>query len=584
MQCECKVARGLVLRAAIGAASLALAIPAHADVGFADEYMKRLKMYQTVQPIGETPFGENVNLYTGELGFNQVDVESEGHGPTLVLAREYQSQRQYADPINTLDDWKLSIPRMETMSKGGWQVSTFPNNPGPPVASDARCTQFGMPYDAHNEQHLWWHGYELITERNQRQQVLFRAAGTAAPTGIVVGGNTLTHFPAMTQQNWVIGCLPQTSNGKPGEGFLAVSPDGTRYHFTHLVSAPATTVYEYDPDLKLPIKHHRSLQVLYVTRIEDRFGNYLTYQYDDTRLISIVGSDGRKATLLWNPGTGDNDQTLKQIILQPDSAQPRKWDYTYQGSRLRYVKLPDGSQWSFALQEANVLALPTDTCGTRAPGDSTGPQTVSTVGHPSGLVGTFVMAGKFHARSYVPSNCDPVPPSLEVQETNFPLFSTSSLISKTLSGPGIASSTWTYTYSAPVGSTTEDACAQANTCQDWRTVEVKDPDGDRIRYTLSTRWGALESKLLKTESFEGAAGVPLRTETVEYAAPNAGPYPASLGGTGQVWQTNSLKSTTWTPERKRTIVQQGTTYTWRANAFDEFAHPTNITRASAPAP
>ena len=48
-----------------------------------DEYMRRLKVYQTVQPSGETPFGEQINLYTGDLTFRQADVIVEGTGPTI---------------------------------------------------------------------------------------------------------------------------------------------------------------------------------------------------------------------------------------------------------------------------------------------------------------------------------------------------------------------------------------------------------------------------------------------------------------------------------------------------------------------
>lgn len=34
-----------------------------------------------MQPLGETPFGESINLYSGELSFNQVDIQLEGQGP-----------------------------------------------------------------------------------------------------------------------------------------------------------------------------------------------------------------------------------------------------------------------------------------------------------------------------------------------------------------------------------------------------------------------------------------------------------------------------------------------------------------------
>ena len=61
---------------------------AWADVTPEEEYTKRINIYRTVQPLGQSPFGENINLYTGEATFSQTDIKLEGVGPPIIISRE----------------------------------------------------------------------------------------------------------------------------------------------------------------------------------------------------------------------------------------------------------------------------------------------------------------------------------------------------------------------------------------------------------------------------------------------------------------------------------------------------------------
>lgn len=141
-------------RIALAVVACLLSGLANADVTQADEYMKRLKIYQTVQPAGDTPFGEQVNLYTGELTFRQADISLEGTGPTISLVRTTLSA-QTSDGVQRpaeMGSWQLSIPRIETMTGAPLQAQPL----GPPgqnwvvgPANDpqryARCTKFNRP-------------------------------------------------------------------------------------------------------------------------------------------------------------------------------------------------------------------------------------------------------------------------------------------------------------------------------------------------------------------------------------------------------------------------------------------------------
>src|SRR4030095_3858066 len=94
-----------------------LVTTAHAaEVTSADEYNKRLKIYQTLSPGGAPPFGEQINLYTGELSFQQTDVSFPGIGPDITITRSTGTslEDRSLDPL-AFGNWDISIPRIETL-------------------------------------------------------------------------------------------------------------------------------------------------------------------------------------------------------------------------------------------------------------------------------------------------------------------------------------------------------------------------------------------------------------------------------------------------------------------------------------
>lgn len=547
----------------------------HADVTQADEYMKRLKIYQTVQPVGDTPFGEQINLYTGELTFNQSDVVLEGTGPTISLVRGKQSA-QTSESVQrpaAAGSWQLSIPRIETLTATGWTVGKAddPNR-------YARCTHFDRPHSDKLLNIEWWNGMEMMLEDGSQQSILKRAPQNTAQPAMNLNGQAVV-FPAVTQQNWQVGCLPNTSNGQPGEGFLVVSPEGTKYWFDRLYYEPVETIYEYVFDVIL--KQHRALATMYVTRIEDRFGNYVTYQYTGDKLSSITASDGRSVSLQWRV----DSPVVDTITVQPGPKQ-RVWRYEYSQAdalqaNLSAVVLPDQSRWSFGQISGSGSLSSTELskCTTRTLPNQVNGNTF-TITHPSGLVGEFTLTGIWHARSYVPSYCH-YPQQMqefEPYEDTPPLFGIGSLTRKTFSGPGLPTKTWEYRYPVAQGSTTTDPCAAMQTCPDTVWVDVVDPAGNRTRYLHSNRFDETEGKLLRTDVYQGETTL-LRSETFGYAASSGGPYPAFIGGTMVGGNYNGAKDS-FTPLKRRDVFQQGIVFTWQANSFDTFANPLSETRSN----
>jgi hypothetical protein len=576
------VAAALVMAPMLGGSALAQELGAAVT--------ERIKVRSTVQPLGPTPFGEKINMYTGSLSFTQTDVEYPGTGPTILLTRSFNTQMRFVQSYSFFGDWALDIPRIETIVRrptatlgtpgGNWIVAPLPGG-------SARCSQLDRPYEADESQYLWWHGYDLIMPGSTRTLML-AASGLPMPS-VSLGGTPVT-FKGTTPDNWRIGCLAATSNGQAGEAFLVVDPEGTKYFLDYLIGRDAGDVLEFDGGTTI---HHRiMLAAMMVSRIEDRFGNYLTFSYSGSRLTGITASDGRSVSVAWRAGP---DDLVDSITVQSGGTQPRTTTYEYTTINslpvLTGVVLPDASRWGFSNLGKAVGSFQPIGCGQRTFNPATPVSTgfTSTLTHPSGLTGQFTLKNTYHGKSYVPGACDSAP---SFHEANHPVFSTYSLTAKQLSGPSLSARTWSYTYAPVQASASYDSCAATSSCPDTKWVDVVAPDGVRTRYTFSNRYTELEGKELSAEVFAAGTGTLVQTTAQTYASPTAGPYPTSIGTTMVPGNSNELLEQSIAPLNSSTTTQDGTAFSWRvANGcggypycFDAFGRPTQVIKSSAPAP
>lgn len=575
------------------------------------EFQKRIKVSEEIQPVGEHPFGESISLYNGALSFEENDIKLTGQGPDIELTRSFHSadapaQSVYYDFIdNAFVDWSLETPRIETLSAASGTANVDP----PATArwffiSDAqRCSSSGgapdefvsfkgtvITYKADD----WWHGYQLVVPGSGSQDLLTRDAGNAQVPAMTGSDGNPVMFPLVTKARWAVGCTPATSNGQPGEGFVAVSPDGTKYYMDVLLYKKTDYMATGGGGAL-----HRRLATMNVSRVVDRFGNSLTYSYDGNgNLTEIDGSDGRKVTLAYetwqNPAKDPFGNyydpvayRVHSITVQPASATPRTWTYSYDTNpvipRLNRVQLPDGSAWTFNLD--GFAPLPADgalivnqgcTYQLR-PQDAV--TSTGSITHPAGVTGTFTLQTTIRGRSYVPAVCLRVNGA---DENRFQaVYKQNSLIQRTLSGAGIGTQSWTYSYSSP-----NDSWSTCTTgCPTTVTTEMVDPSNRTTRYTFSNRFDASESLLLQSDYFSaGDTSAIVRSEASAYALPAADgsspwPWPAMLGRS-QILAVNADQMGRLTPVTTRTTVQDGDTYTWAAQSFDAFANPAQVTRSN----
>lgn len=564
-----------------------------------DEYSKLINSASNITPLNAHPFGESIDLYTGALSFSVTDISVPGFGPTLSVGRTLKAAEYSADATDAVSgggnwrpfgEWDLDIPRIETNAAfapnlSGWQT----DNSSVATASN-RCTIFRAPPPAVStspqsfawDPVTWWYGYHLMVPGYGDQLLLNRVDGTNshAPTS----GN----YPIVTKQDWMIGCGVTASDG--GEGFLAVAPDGTQYTFAHLVYRPMPALTKpngaspnsvgVQPFVSEVDFIARDSAAMYVTKIQDRFGNTLTYNWSGNNLTSIVASDGRQLNFTYVSST----PRIQTITQQASDTPVRTWTYSYNanGLSLTGVQLPDGSAWSYQMGTLESTGIYTEG-GSCVNNTAPNLQSVSTTGSmttPTGLSATFTITPTLHGRSYVPKACwSPYTGSTVTYAEQPNIYYQFSITSEVISGPGLPTQTWTWNYSAPNQGWLSDPCASSQTCTATVYTDVVDPSNHAVRYTFSNRYDASEGLLQRKDQYSGAAGTTiLRSETDTYAA-GGGSWPGSYGGDLQR-RLNHASVQQVSPLSTRAITQDGVTFTFTANSFDNYARVTQQTESS----
>ncbi|KFN40982.1 RHS repeat domain-containing protein, partial [Arenimonas oryziterrae] len=583
-------------------------------VEFKDEYSKQIKSAEQVGALGPDMFGEETNFYTGTTEFRATDVSLPGNYSVPVSVGRRFTMDKMGQPLfnGAFGDWDLDIPHLQGIfAKNVWQSSKYnspnsrcsvgANNAQPPTVSHQSISWSGTEY---------WSGNTLYVPGAGSQEML-SANATNNPTGPTDGKT----YYWVTNNQWYFSCLSATANGVAGEAFLAVAPDGTTYKFDWVVKRDyaAITKTTQLPELMMAQSSQASVdgpgeiepnviansyilprQEFWImpTEITDRHGNTVHYTYDSAnpwRLKSIetdwgthVG-DGRKITLTYN--------AAGKVSTVSDGT--RTWTYTYVTGgpmvTLSSVTLPDNSAWQIHLDDLDYAFVTTDpepfSCenmGALYPSARTGTMT-----HPSGATGTFYFEAQRHGRSYVTKVCDTYDPAYSNFAVYPKWYDVIALKTKTISGPGMTTAQWAYTY-GPANASFADECASG--CPTTRTVEVSAPAGEYIRYTFGNKFLVNEGKLLKVERGSGPTGILTTEDTTYLLDPTGQIYPTLIGSSP--YFKGDRTSEKLTPTTVRTITQQGATFTWQvpnsclkggsaAYCFDVYANPTKITRTSA---
>jgi hypothetical protein len=278
---------GLLALASFGASSSAPVMPYQ-------EYGKRLKAAGMAGPLKSDLFGESVSLYNGATEFTVVDIDLPGNSSLPVrLSRRFNvtSRRDPALGGSGYWDWEFPFLTSNNWLEGS---SATPN----------QCSQFWRPYVPTGfEQSDFWHGSQMYMP-GQGTQELFWIGHTApnAPPYVVPTSGGPYYWG--TRNNYRLSCLSNTSNGFPGEAFVAVDTQGTRYYFDVGVKIDLEPMYKrVAMSFEGLTPHHRYKTYLLIRRVEDRFNNWVNYSWSGSQLQSITSNDGRSIALTYNGST-----------------------------------------------------------------------------------------------------------------------------------------------------------------------------------------------------------------------------------------------------------------------------------------
>jgi RHS repeat-associated protein len=553
---------------AIGLLLFGVSCAAQAALTETEEWARRIKSSEAIAALGSDLFGDSTSFYDGSTTFSVTDIDLPGNNALPVRMTRTLTAAS-ADTIPTyvgtlMGYWDLDLPYISGVfsKQYGWKLGGS--------QPYARCSRPDEPVSLIDNQGItwdYWAGNFLHVPGRGTHALLVSYRGARPSDGQTTTMGTIDFAQVRC------GVALANSGSAPGfsgEGFQVLTTDGTTYTFDWMTTRGFSTLVR-GGGLGTSQQQLGRVEVrLYPTRVQDRFGNTVTYHWTGTHLDSITASDGRAITFGYNA----NDR------IATATANGRTWQYSYVGSTsstLTSVVLPDNSSWTLSTSQLNLIYDSTNTskppCNLLKSWES-GIARTFVFKHPSGATGEFTFSPTRHGRTRVSNKCFQEPGTNYIEYGPPILRDTFALTHKKLYGPGLPAQDWSMSYSAAVGGYA-DCCAP-----DAKTVTVTNPDASSTVYTYGTRYYLDEGKLLHSQTYD-PAGTLVRDESHDYAInPASPPYPAVMGALGLL-DEDAFADTHVVPRTRTTLSQEGDSYTNAVNSFDSFAREVSVTRSNS---
>ncbi len=557
------------------------------------EWDRRNEISSNLTPLGLNLLGDSIDPHTGSISFEHTDVSLPGNSSLPVaLTRKLTQGHYYRSTVDAeFGDWSYDVPRLSVVTA---KTSASPISEW----TGTRCTNpsavFGPVTTGTSSQNVTF-------PVEYSNGLLLEAPGFGSQQVLAKTTNVTTPFPTsvnfVTAQNWKLTCGLANDGG---DGFIGHAPDGSTYRFDRYVQ------YDNRRQGRIVIDGGnanaigaigRVKAMLMATQITDVNGNWVKYVYDSSnRLTQIHANDGRSITLTYS-GTSK--------LVATATANGRTWTYNYTTASvsdpfletsstnkqiLSTVVRPDNLSWSFNLVGMHHRPYPGRLC--HNPGGS------MSLTHPNGVTGTFNIAETKHRRGFAEwetvttlkcTNAFVNPATPTYYDVYHGPMETMSVTQKTISGPGIPTSNWTYTYEQdidadryPVGHQFEGHPIASSETDPTNWTKVTGPTG--IEKTYYHFWPEqyasatydFGSKLDRLEIRASAGGTVLETQTIDYIStgiygstyiPNSYPFSPS----GNIISPRS----SGTPVRQAKVITQRDGDTWT----QEFTY--NTTQSSS---
>jgi hypothetical protein len=564
---------------------------------YGEESARRVAVAERIEPVGAAAFGEQLSLYNGTLKFRTVDVSlPSNNGLKVEFARLLGGNAS-----ENFWGWDIDVPKisglMPTDWTGGW-------TPDPP---ETAYNQAGVPF----AKRYYWSGFTLQVD-GESTPLLYRGSDTRIATP---GGSS--DFRFMTKAGWALRVVPAASG--VGSTLIAFAPDGTKYYFDHLVTSFYSVVQHptkfrtvvnsgpgYSVTSVFPEVLDRNQQTLFVSRIEDRFGNWVNYEWQGARLARIYANDGREIVIA-------SDKVLPQVSEAVDdryevrtvTASGRVWQYNSTVNASGFITWtvtnPDLSTWAYEGSPDGPIGYAREYTGTdfvqhsllhdimtctKAYDFTANQSKTLKVKNPSGATATYQLVPMRHGRTNVPYGCMQMSDDQNTWNNLFTAFDDVwSLVKKTVTGVGLQTLETTYRYEGLASAYEPSAAAlvapgETLSLPNYKTVTVTEPDGRSMKLVYGRDWGTNEGFLMSVRAYS-AQGQLLRQTDNAYLSKDealAQPFPLDYGDSGVAF---SDKLASWNLLLRSTnILQDGVIFTNAVNTFDIRARPLSITKSS----
>jgi RHS repeat-associated protein len=627
----------LTSKAFVAAAALLLVQSNAQASNIASQWYARPVADNVSQFKADGAFGEQIDLKTGSTRFRMTDINVKTNsGMNMSLGRILSMTRTQLEapqstyfahyhPNNTWGvdptkdafgrSWELDVPYMvgtydsrtgwASKASTGWGTTTEYNRC---AGSFSAPTVMGV-YPAYGQVFQpkdYWGGISINIPGAGQENLL-----RATPEAIMP--NDGFQYVGTTASQWRISCLTAIKNGQ-GEGFRLVLPDGTKYYFDWmavknmppLMSGGSviisgnpldrdTLLDTISPSVLLPLVK----AYLYATRVEDRFGNWIEYDYDPAnpfRLTAIRSNEGSRISVAYN---ADGH-------IQSATQAERTWIYQYDPDLLGNHNLyrvinPDSSYWQyeglwgltmlFNEQEDDIKLLQKNcviNIGNMASNKiaDINDSAAIRITAPSGLIGVFKFRELVHGSSKSPGRCytDKIWSVSNSGNSYYvativegaPLLNrVPSLYEREVYGPGVGSLKWNYTYEPNWSYLSQ--CPHASNCSVLSATTETKPNGDVARHVYGNNYLLNDGKLLSTE--DSSAGILSRRVVRSYVESSQGhPFPDAFG-TDPNQISNPLVGKN-RPITSAITYQDGMSFTTTVNAYDAFARQFSVAQTN----
>ena len=528
----------------VSAAGPGLAQPSQTADDIAVNWNVRQATDSRLTMLDVSLMGDSIDPDTGGLNFSHVDVSLPGNfGLEVAIRRNLSQGWKYHDSVSAeFGNWWLDIPRItELIPEEGGSTFDCSNQETPPTititingSSGGEPQEIQVPYRDYSD------GLHLHIPGQGSKMIARQLTGAQWPLGTAMA----------TADNWIFKC------GSGSEPLKAISPAGDEYLF-----GAQTFIKAPDGIVGGAGAFGRTYYTLLVTQVRDVNGNTVDYNYDTSgRLASISASDGRLITISYSGSSK---------LVSSVTANGRTWSYTYApGPELTQVTLPDSKTWTF-----NLAAMRSEV----EPGSCSTTDKTLTVTHPYGMTGTFVLSETKHWKKItVLRNLAGICYGTDIEQgtRDWPYFETLSVKTKTLSGAGYPSATWTWAYEGWSGQ------GYQTTGGDQKWTEMTDPLGRKTRWFHNRVHGGAENQLEKVEARSGTTI--LSTVTNSFVGENG------IGETHIFGPTVKLGQATPRHPAGTVTVQDGDTYTTayaynidQTSATYSFGYPTSVSASTS---